>query len=203
MVKPEDENMAPDPKNRKLAWQLVDSREDKRYGLFSVDINRSKSPRTGGIHEFQVLNSPDWVAVIALTAQNEVVMVRQFRHGTGELSLEPPGGLAKDGQSPEQSGREELEEETGYQAIQFELLGWMHPMPAIFSNRFYVYLARDARPTGRLNPDETEEIETVLVPVSKIREYIRSGKITCSVMIAGLYMFLDREAAKDRLESAR
>ena len=66
-------------------------------------------------------------------------------------------------------------------------------MPAIFTNRFYVYLARNATPTGRLNPDETEEVETVLVPLDQIREYIRSGKITCSVMIAALYLFLDLE----------
>lgn len=178
---------------RSLSWELVDSHEDRKYGLFSVNINKSKSPRTGQIHEFQVLQSPDWVAVIAVTPDNQVVMVRQFRHGTGELSLEPPGGLAKEGQAPEQSAREELEEETGYQAGAFEFLGWMHPMPAIFSNRFYVYLARNATPTGRLNPDETEEVETVLVPLDQIREYIRSGKITCSVMIAALYLFLDLE----------
>jgi 8-oxo-dGTP pyrophosphatase MutT (NUDIX family) len=187
--------MGSGPENRELAWQLIDSREDRRYGLFSVEINRSRSPRTGAIHEFQVLRSPDWVAVISVTSENEVIMVRQFRHGTAELSLEPPGGLIKKGQTPEQSGREELEEETGYRAERFELLGWMHPMPAIFSNRFYVYLARDAKPTGRLNPDETEEIETVLIPVEKIRDLIRSGKITCSVMIAALYLFLDREEA--------
>jgi ADP-ribose pyrophosphatase len=194
--------MAPGPKDRDLSWQLIDSREDKKYGLFSVEINRSKSPRTGNIHEFQVLKSPDWVAVIAVTPENQVIMVRQYRHGTGELSLEPPGGLIKEGQTPEQSGREELEEETGYRAQELELLGWMHPMPAIFTNRFYVYLAKNATPTGHLNPDETEEIETLLVPVEEIQDYIRSGKITCSVMVAALYMFLDREKAKDRLESA-
>ena len=178
---------------RRLSWELVENREDKKYGLFSVNIHKSRSPRTGQIHEFQVLKSPDWVAVVAVTPDNQVVMVRQFRHGTGELSLEPPGGLVKEGQAPEQSAREELEEETGYQAEVLEFLGWMHPMPAIFTNRFYVYLARNATPTGRLNPDETEEVETVLVPLDQIREYIRSGKITCSVMIAALYLFLDLE----------
>jgi ADP-ribose pyrophosphatase len=178
---------------RRLSWELVENREDKKYGLFSVNIHKSKSPRTGQTHEFQVLESPDWAAVVAVTPDNQVVMVRQFRHGTGELSLEPPGGLVKEGQAPEQSAREELEEETGYQAGALEFLGWMHPMPAIFTNRFYVYLARDATPTGRLNPDETEEVETVLVPLDQIREYIRSGKITCSVMIAALYLFLDLE----------
>jgi ADP-ribose pyrophosphatase len=175
-----------------LLWQPVDSREDRRYNLFSVHLNRNRSPRTGKIHEFQVLKSPDWVAVIPVTPNNELVMVRQYRHGIEELSLEPPGGLVKDGQSPEQSAMEELEEETGYRAQEFHLLGWMHPMPAILTNRFYVYLAENVTPTGVLNPEETEEIEAVLVPVSQLNEYIRSGKITCSVMIAALHLYLNR-----------
>ncbi len=176
---------------QELFWELVESREDRSYKLFSVNINKNKSPRTGQVHEFQVLTSPDWVAVIAVTAKDEVVMVRQYRHGSAELSLEPVGGLVKEGQTPEQSAVEELAEETGYVAPTMELLGWMHPMPALFTNRFYVFLAADATPTGCLNPDETEEIETVLVPVSEIRDYIRTGKIRCSVMIAALHLFLD------------
>ncbi len=176
---------------RDLRWELIDTHEDRSYRLFSVSINRNRSPRTGEIHEFQVLNSPDWVAVIAVTPDNNLVMVRQYRHGTGELSLEPPGGLVKEGQTPEQSGREELEEETGYRSDALEFLGWMNPMPALFTNRFYVFLARDAMPTGNLDPDETEEIETVLVPLDEIRDYIRTGRIRCSVMIAALHLFLD------------
>jgi len=175
----------------RLVWQLVDSRQDRSYGLFSVRVNRSRSPRTGSIHEFQVLESPDWVAVIPVTPADELVMVRQYRHGTDSLSLEPPGGLVKHGSTPEQSGREELEEETGYQAARFELLGCMDPMPALFTNRFFVYLARGAVPTGCLNPDETEDVETVLVPVARVKEMISSGEISSSVMIAALHLFFD------------
>jgi 8-oxo-dGTP pyrophosphatase MutT (NUDIX family) len=179
-----------DPKN--LSWELVDAKEDRRYGLFSVRINRSRSPRTGKIHEFQVLTSPDWVAVIPVTPDGMVVMVRQYRHGSGELSLEPPGGLVKEGQTPERSGLEEVEEETGYVPAEMELLGSMYPMPALFTNRYHVFLGRDAVPTGRLNPDETEEVETVLVPVREIRDYVRTGKVASSVMVAALHLFLDR-----------
>ena len=175
-----------------LNWELVESQDDRSYALFSVAIHRSKSPRTGRIHEFQVLHSPPWVSIMPVTPDGRLVMVNQFRHGSGELSLEPPGGLVKDGQLPEQSAWEELEEETGYKGESLELLGWMYPMPALFTNRFYVYLARDVLPTGRRHPDETEEVETVLVPLEEIREYIRSGRITCGVMIAALYLLLDR-----------
>lgn len=177
--------------HRAAVWEQVHRRLDRSYGLFAVHVLHNRSPRTGVVHEFQVLDSPDWVAVIPLTPDNEVVLVNQYRHGSGEFSLEPPGGLVKEGQSPEQSAREELEEETGYRASTWELVSCMHPMPAIFTNRFYVYLARNAVPTGTVHPEETEELETVLVPVSEIRTYMRSGRITSSVMIAALYLFLE------------
>lgn len=179
-------------KGMDLTWERLERREDRGYALFSVVIDKSRSPRTGRVHEFQVLNSEDWVAVIPVTPDKKVILVRQYRHGSGELSLEPPGGLVKKGSSPEESAREELEEETGYEAGHWELLGWMYPMPALFTNRFYVYLATEATPTGRTNPDETEEVETVLVPVDRIREYIKDGEITSAVMIAALNLFLIR-----------
>jgi ADP-ribose pyrophosphatase len=188
------------PEKPNLHWELVDTRSDRQYNLFSVAINRNKSPRTGEVHEFQVINSPDWVAVIPVTKDQRMVMVRQYRHGIADLSLEPPGGLVKEGQTPEQSGREELEEETGYRAPNLELLGWMYPLPAIFTNKLYVFLADQAEPTGNKNPDETEEIETVLVPVEEVEELIRSGEVNCSVMIAALHLFLAR---KDRWITCR
>ncbi len=175
-----------------LSWELVETSQIYSYNIFSVHINRSRSPRTGKIHEFQVLGSPDWVAVIALTKAKEVILVNQYRHGVSKLSLELPGGLVKGGQKPERSAREELEEETGYLALNFEYLGWMYPLPAIFKNKFHVYFAENAEPTGNFHPDETEELETVLVPASQIRDYIRSGKINCGVMIAAIALGMDR-----------
>jgi 8-oxo-dGTP pyrophosphatase MutT (NUDIX family) len=174
-----------------LVWDLIDSREDRSYRLFSVRINRNRSPRTGVIHEFQVLTSPDWVTVIPLTEDNKVVMVRQYRHGSGHLALEPPGGLVKDGQTAEQSAVEELEEETGYVPGELELLGRLSPMPALFDNTFYVYIARNVKPHGTKHPDETEDVETVLLSVDEVRDKIRSGEIDGSVMIAALHLFLD------------
>ncbi len=177
------------PSNKNLKWDLLSVREDRQYNLFSVEIDTCKSPRTGLSHDFQVLMSPDWVAVIALTKEKEVVLVNQFRHGIRELSLELPGGLVKEGQTPLKSAAEELAEETGFVAPSFKLLGWMHPLPAIFNNKFHVYLAENATFTGELNPDETEELETVLAPLNELKDYIRDGKITCGIMIAALGLF--------------
>jgi len=180
-------------KDGTLTWSLVDSRIDRRYNLFSVSINKNRSPRTGNIHEFQVLNSPDWVAVIPLTADGRMVMVKQYRHGSSEISLEPPGGLVKAECTPEQSGLEELEEETGYRPESMELLGWMYPMPALFSNKFWVYLARNVVPAGKKSPDETEDLQTVLMPIEEVKEAVRTGAINCAVMIAALHLYFDKE----------
>lgn len=185
-------------KDGTLTWSLVDSRIDRRYNLFSVSINRNRSPRTGNVHEFQVLNSPDWVAVIPVTADGRMVMVKQYRHGSSTISLEPPGGLVKAGCSAEQSGLEELEEETGYRPESLELLGWMYPMPALFSNKFWVYLARNVVPTGKKNPDETEDLQTVLMPIGEVRECVRTGAINCAVMIAALHLYFDKEGTNSK-----
>jgi len=184
--------MGESPKDKALTWKLVERQTDRAYNLFSVAICKNVSPRTGQVHEFQVLDSPDWVAIIPITPDGRMVLVKQYRHGSREISLEPPGGLVKSGQSAEQSGLEELEEETGYRSDEVELLGWLYPMPALFSNKFWVYLARDAVPTGRKHPDETEEVETVLMPVQEVKEAIRIGRINCAVMVAALHLFFEK-----------
>lgn len=177
------------PSEKNLYWELLKAKKDRDYNLFSVQINTCKSPRTGLSYDFQVLKSPDWVAVVALTEKKEVVLVKQFRHGIRELSLELPGGLVKDGQAPLQSAAEELAEETGFVAPSLKLLGWMHPFPAIFNNKFYVYLAEKAVFSGKLNPDETEELETILAPLNELKNYVRDGKITCGIMISAIALF--------------
>ena len=178
-------------KDRDLIWELIDSREDRNYDLFSVRVNKNRSPRTGKIHEFQVLTSFEWVAVIPLTLDKHVVMVRQYRHGTGEISLEVPGGLVKPGTTPEQGARAELEEETGYICRNLVSLGWMYPVPALFTNRMYIFFAPDSEPKGNFNPDETEELQTVLVPLDDVKGLIGEGAINNALMVATLYRFLD------------
>ena len=187
-------------KDRDLIWELIDSREDQNYQLFSVRINKNRSPRTGEIHEFQVLTSFEWVAVIPLTPDQQVVMVRQYRHGTGEISLEVPGGVVKPGTTPEQGAQEELEEETGYIGNNMVSLGWMYPVPALFTNRMYVFYTLNAEPSGILKPDETEALQTVLVPLYQVKKLIREGTINNALMVAALYRFLDHfENARDKI----
>jgi 8-oxo-dGTP pyrophosphatase MutT (NUDIX family) len=156
--------------------------------LFVVHRRQSRCPRTETIHEFYVLDAPDWVNVIPLTPDGQVVMVRQYRHGVASITLELPGGMV-DPTDPEPlvAARREMVEETGYDSEAVEPLGTTHPNPAIQSNRCHSFLARDVVCRGAPQPGQTEYTEPVLVPLAKIPDLIRSGAITHALVIVAFH----------------
>ena len=124
------------------------------------------------------LQFPDWVLILALTPQQEVVMVRQYRHGTEQICLELPGGLVDpDDASPELSAQRELLEETGYTVSNIRLIGECYPQPAILSNRCFFYLAENAVKAKPQNLDASEDIEILTVPLNEIRVKIENKEI--------------------------
>ncbi|TEU12174.1 MAG: NUDIX hydrolase [Anaerolineales bacterium] len=170
-------------------WPLIRSALDKSYRVFSVRTDTARSPRTGKEHDFYVIESVDWVNVIPLTPDNQVVMVRQYRHGTRQISLEVPGGLVNPRDTPMDTARKELLEETGYQAEEITLIGTAHPQPAVLNNRQLTFLANNVQKTAALNLDEGEDIEVVLVPLSEIPRLIRQGEITNAMVILAFYWY--------------
>jgi ADP-ribose pyrophosphatase len=156
--------------------------------LFSVTEHRRRSPRTGALHDFYVLESPDWVNIIPLTVDERVVMVLQYRHGIDEFTLEVPGGMVDaEDRSPLDAGRREMREETGYDSDDIVPLGVIHPNPAIQSNRCHTFLARTARLVGSVDFDSTEETEVVLVPLVEVPELIRSGVISHALVVVAFH----------------
>jgi ADP-ribose pyrophosphatase len=170
-------------------WPLICSTPDKSYRVFSVRIDTACSPRTGKEHDFYVIESVDWVNVIPLTPDNQVVMVRQYRHGTRQISLEIPGGLVNPRDTPMDAARKELLEETGYQTEEITLIGTAHPQPAVLNNRNFTFLATNAQKTAALDLDEGEDIEVVLVPLVEIPRLIRGGEITNAMVILAFYWY--------------
>jgi 8-oxo-dGTP pyrophosphatase MutT (NUDIX family) len=178
-------------------WPLVRSTPGKSYYVFSVRTDTARSPRTGKEHDFYVIESVDWVNVIPLTPDNQIVMVKQYRHGMQQISLEIPGGLVNPKDTPLDTARKELLEETGYQAAEITLIGTAHPQPAVLNNRNLTFLATNVQKTAVLDPstdsgqclDEGEDIEVVLVPLAEIPHLIREGEITNAMVILAFYWY--------------
>ena len=174
-------------------WKVISRKWDKGYRIFRLRTDRALSPRTGYDHEFYVLETSDWVNVIPLTGENEVVLVRQYRHGTGEITLEIPGGLVEGEDSPEDAAWRELREETGYSGSVLINLGSVHPNPAIQNNRCHSFLVRGVFPAGGQKQDAKEDIEVVIRPLSEIPRLIRDGVITHSLVLAAFYrLFMEQ-----------
>ena len=156
--------------------------------LFTLLRRRATSPTDPGRRgEFVVLDSPDWVNVVAVTDDEHVVLIEQFRHGTEEVTLEIPGGMVDDGEAPLPAGLRELREETGYGGGDAEIIGVVAPNPALLNNRCHTVLVRGVSPQGPAELEGLEEIRTRLVPLPEVPELIRSGAITHALVIAAFH----------------
>jgi 8-oxo-dGTP pyrophosphatase MutT (NUDIX family) len=128
------------------------------------------------------------VLTLALTPQQEVVMVRQYRHGTEQICLELPGGLVDPHDtSPESSAQRELLEETGFCALNIRLIGECYPQPAILSNRCFFYLAEDAVRTQQQALDAGEDIEILTLPLKDIRAKIQNKEIDHGMVLQAFF----------------
>ena len=151
--------------NDKLIWKEEGRKAILTCPVFTVEEHYCRSPQ-GKLKTFSVLDAPDWVMVIPVLESEQgrkFVMVKQWRHGASEISLEFPGGVSEKDEEPEITAARELKEETGYVAGRIEKLGDFNPNSAIMSNRVHFFLALDLKePVNQeLDPDEFVEVEIV------------------------------------------
>ena len=173
--------------SRPQPWRIQSCEKLADCRIFTVRKDVTVNPRTGQPHVMFILEHPNWVNVIPLTADEQVIMVEQWRHGTRSVQLETPGGLMDDTETPEQSARRELREETGYEANEFIRLGTMYPNPAIQTNQQHYVLAKNCRKTAEPSLDDAEDISVKLVPLVNVPAMIKKGEITHGIVIAGFY----------------
>jgi len=178
-------------------WTLLTSMILQSCRVFTVRNERYRSPRTLQEHDFYLIDSPDWVNVIPLTADGKVVLVKQFRFGTKEFSLEIPGGMLDEGDTPAGAAARELLEETGFAGNEPEFLGSVHPNPAIHTNRCYTYLIRNALFQTPPKQDSTEDVEVEIVPLADIPGLIQDGTITHALVVAAFYWYFSKSGVNN------
>lgn len=171
-------------------WKLIDSKELLKTRLFSVLEEKSICPRNEQEGKFLVFKFSDWVNVVAVTPNNEIVMIKQFRHGSKTYELEIPGGLIDDtDKDPVHAGVRELLEETGYSGSPALHIGSVYPNPALQNNQCHTILVLNAKKTSELSLEEHEDIETILVKENQINNLIKNGTIKHSIVLNAIQLY--------------
>lgn len=175
-------------------WPHHGSTRGPDLRLFQVRHDRLTNPRTGVELERLVLETPDWVNVVALSAEDRVVLVRQYRFGIGRVTTEIPGGVIDRGESHRAAAERELREETGYTSDRWIYLGSVEANPAFQTNLCHHWLAREARRTHEPEPDSGEDITVHEASFDDVRAAIDCGEIAHALVISALARVMDLRA---------
>jgi ADP-ribose pyrophosphatase len=171
-------------------WKKISSQPAGDFRIFTIRSDRKISPRTEQQHEFFVIDSVNWVNIIAITPDQQLVMVEQYRHGSDTVELEIPGGMMDSTDAtPEATAQRELREETGYEGCNAQRIGQILPNPAIMSNTCFTVMFDACRCLHSVEFDHGEDLLTRLVPLGEIPRLVASGEIRHSLVVVALYHF--------------
>lgn len=167
-------------------WQIIQSDPGPDLKIFRLRYDRVRNPRNAVELEAVILETPDWVDIIAVTPERKIIVVDQYRFGTRSITTEIPAGAVQHGETPQEAAVRELYEEAGYKSTQWEYLGWVQPNPAFHTNLCHQFIARNVIITGAPMLDNGELIRVRELTVDEILTEIKEGKIRNSLALLAL-----------------
>lgn len=176
-----------------MKWKVLSSEYLFNDTWCKVRKDVCETPSGKIIDPYYVYEFPTWAAAVALTADNKVVMVKQYRHALGETDIELPGGCVDPGdKSNEDAIARELLEETGYTFSSYTYLGRISPNPSTNNNILHMFLATGGVKTAEQKLDPNEEIEVVLLDISELKQLLRDNKIVQAMHVSCIMYALER-----------
>ena len=176
--------------DRKKDWNHINREKLLNTRIFDVYEDELISPRTGQSLKFNILDyHHSWVNIVAVTPKKELVLVKQYRHGSRTFELETPGGCIELNEDPITAAIRELREETGYSGKSAQIIGTVFPNPAMQGNLCYLVVINDVSKTHDTAMDEGEDLDTVLLPYKHVTEKVASGEIRHGLVLNALYFY--------------
>ena len=179
-----------------LKWKVLSSSYLFKDLWYTIRKEKCITPENTIVDPYYIYEFPTWVTVIALTEDNKVIMVRQYRHALGETLMEIPGGCVDDtDKSLEEAAARELLEETGYVCDQYHYLGKISANPSTNNNIMHMYLARNGKKIREQELDHNEEIEVYLYSINEIKDMLKNNEIMQAMHATAIFYALNKLGA--------
>ena len=175
-----------------MEWKVVKSEKLFSAPWLYVRKDVCELPDGRKHSDYYILEYPDWATAFALTEDNKVLMVRQYRHGLGVISTELPGGVIDNNEQPIDAVARELMEETGYKFDTIEEIGKVSPNPATSTNYMHMFLARGGKKVSEQKLDATEDVEVLVYTIEELKQLIRENKMVQSLHVTTAFYALNK-----------
>jgi ADP-ribose pyrophosphatase len=173
-----------------LNWKTCSSEYIHKGPWATLRSDKCEMPDGTIVDQYYVLEYPNWANAVALTEDNKIIMVRQYRHAAGIVSLEIPGGVIEDDEHPEAGMRRELLEETGYQFNEVELISTVYANPSTANNKTYCYLAKGGKKVQEQQLDDHEQLVVEEYSIAEVKQLLADNKIAQALHCTGLFYAL-------------